>query len=405
MLTIGKRYFEKNGKFFPYLADTAWTLLQRLSRGETVYYLDKRLKQGFNAVQVSAISELDGVRKPTIDGLLPFVNGNVKRPCRAYFDKLCFLADECEKRGMVLTLLPYWGDKFNLKWGAGPEIFTPDNAAVYGRFLAGVIGKRENIIWMLGGDRPIEGHTHREIIDETARGLQEGEKVRHLMTYHPNGENSSAFFLRDAEYIDFHCLQSGHSFGGFKSDKLLHKTIVIGKKPAMDAESFYEDFPIDFDLFWNYRLSPLDIRRRIYGNMLMGAAGHTYGHQSVWCFKEKADDEYLFDWKTALDRPAANQMRNINRLLCAVDIMSAKSAARPNGIRVLEGADFAVSYFDSAEPRFLERKRSSQLKYVTWFDPEKGEFSESFLSENEKFTAISPFGHDAAIIFSENRIN
>ena len=45
------------------------------------------------------------------------------------------------------------------------------------------------------------------------------------------------------------------------------------------------------------------------------------------------------------------------------------------------------------------------LDPLAWFDPEKGEFSESFLSKNEKFTAISPFGHDAAIIFSENRIN
>ena len=70
MLTVSKnnRVLLKNGKYFPYLADTAWTLVQHLTREETVFYLDKRRKQGFNAVQVSAISELDGIRVPNREG-------------------------------------------------------------------------------------------------------------------------------------------------------------------------------------------------------------------------------------------------------------------------------------------------------------------------------------------------
>ena len=45
MLTVSKnnRVLLKDGKYFPYLADTAWTLVQRLTREETVFYFDKRI--------------------------------------------------------------------------------------------------------------------------------------------------------------------------------------------------------------------------------------------------------------------------------------------------------------------------------------------------------------------------
>lgn len=401
MLTVHHDMIEQDGQYFPYLADTAWTLLQRLTREEILFYLDKRKAQGFNAVQVSAISELDGQRTPTPEGLLPFVGGNVRKPCRAYFDKLCFVADACAARGMVLTLLPYWGDAFNRKWGIGPEIFTPGNSAAYGRHLAGRIGRRENIIWMLGGDRPIETPLHREIIDATAGGLREGEFVRHPMTYHPNGENSSAFFLGDADYIDFHSIQSGHSFGGYKSEKLLKKSRSVGKKPVLDAECFYEDFPLGFELSWQYRFTPRDIRGRLYENLLTGTLGHTYGHQSVWCFREQPDVEYLYDWRTALDRPGAGQMRHINTLRQAVGAAWAKPGQRPHGIRVLEGNGFALTYLPDTAPRFIQRQQPERLRYVTWFDPESGRFSAATENTAPQFTAISPWDHDSVLIFSE----
>ncbi len=31
--------------------------------------------------------------------------------------------------GLYIGLLPTWGDKYNKKWGRGPEIFTGENAA------------------------------------------------------------------------------------------------------------------------------------------------------------------------------------------------------------------------------------------------------------------------------------
>lgn len=394
------RHLEKDGQFFPLLADTAWTMVQRLTRDEICFYLDKRASQGFNTVQVSAISELDGINSPNRENNLPFINGDVFMPDKAYFELVTFIADQCERRNMVLVLLPYWGDKFNKMWGIGPEVFTPDNSAFYGEYLGNLIGKRENVIWMLGGDRPINNEKHKRIIEQTASGLRKGEEVYHLITYHPNGESSSADFLNDADYLDYHSLQSGHSFGGFISEEMILDTLSISKKPCMDAECFYEDFPIDFDLERNYRLCERDIRRRIYKNMIAGACGHTYGHQSVWCFKDKTDDEYLFTWQDALERPMANQMKNINKLLALIDITTVKPSKDLVGATMCKGDGFILVYLENTEPCFLRLDNTKTVK-VTWFDTVSGEFIEGSSDFCTKSVLISPFGHDAIAILKE----
>lgn len=400
MLSISKnkRYFLKDGEFYPYIADTAWTLLQRLNREEIVFYLDKRASQGFNAVQVSAISELDGIRTPSREGFLPFQRENVLTPDNSYFSLLIFLAEQCGKRDMVLTLLPAWGDKFNKKWGTGPEIFTPDNAFSYGRYLAGKTADFDNIIWMLGGDRPIETEYHRIIIDEMAAGLRAGEKTRHLITYHPPGEKSSADYLPDTEYIDFHCVQSSHAFKGFSSEKMILKTLKKDKKPCIDAECAYEDIPLEQDLSWQYRFCDRDVRKRIYNNLLAGAAGVVYGHQSVWCFKDKTDNEYPFTWEQALNRPMANQIRYVKTFLSLFDITESRPVNFVKGALAAESGNKFAVYTEGNYPVFLNCAGNPADFVFLWFNPASGEV----LRENKKLfkkgALSSPFSSDAVLI-------
>ena len=399
MITVAadKRYLKIDGEFFPYLADTAWTLLQRLTRQEIVYYLDVRKKQGFNAVQVSAISELDGINTPNAEGNFPFKNGDVFKPDSNYFDMLLFLIGECEKRNMVLTLLPTWGDKFNKKWGIGPEIFTPENAEYYGEYLASLIDRHENIIFMLGGDRPIENANHRTIIDSMAKGLKKGEKVKHLVTYHPCGEATSLDFLKNCDYIDFHSIQSGHSFGGFSSEKMIEDVLKRENKPCLDAELFYEDFPIDFNTDFGYRFTPEDIRERVYKNMFAGSLGTVYGHQSVWCFKRECDSEYIFDWKTALSRPMANEIGNIKAFLKKVDITTLTEYNECYNAKALaDQKTMVILMLDkkNAFVRFLDRKILSS----EYFDIVNGEFIETNIKCFNNSAIIPPYKNEAVLI-------
>ena len=396
MLTVDKekRCLLKDGKFFPYLADTAWTMIQFLNREEICFYLDKRKEQGFNAAQVCALPELDGINSANKEEKKPFFNNDVCRPDSDYFSIVQFVADECEKRDMVLVLLPTWGDKFNQKEGSGPEIFTPENAFIYGEYIASVIGNRENIIWMLGGDRPLETDLHRKIIDSMAEGLRKGEEVYHLITFHPCGEASSYDFLGDAPYLDFHSLQSSHDFGGYKSHKMILDILKNSEIPVFDSECFYEDFPLGFNTDWNYRLNPLDIRRRIYLNMMAGAFGHTYGHQSVWCFWEKPNEEYLFDWRTALDRPMANQMKNVNILLEKVDLENSKPSNAVKNMLSREGKNYIITYAPDEYPLFINLEGKCDVAFYSWFDPESGMLTEETEYRKQKLTVKCPFGHD-----------
>ena len=62
-----------------------------------------------------------------IDTLLGYINSLVVQQT---------IEDEDHALGLYVGFLPTWGDKWNKKWGKGPEIFTPENAAAYREWLA-----------------------------------------------------------------------------------------------------------------------------------------------------------------------------------------------------------------------------------------------------------------------------
>ena len=134
-------------------------------------------------------------------------------PDNDYWDHVDFVVNQAGALGMYIGFLPTWGDKWNIKRGAGPEIFTPQNAEVYGAWLGRRYRNTPNIVWILGGDRPIDTDTHKEIIRAMARGLRAGDGGAHLMTFHPPGANSSSTWLHDEPWLDFNMRQNGHARG------------------------------------------------------------------------------------------------------------------------------------------------------------------------------------------------
>src|SRR5207249_11559924 len=104
------------------------------------------------------------------------------------------VVDKAASLGLLVGLLPTWGDKVGpMKWGVGPEVFTADNARGYGEFL-GERYRDRPLIWILGGDRNPETEQHKAIWRALAAGLKRGDDGRHLMTYHPMGVFSSSSF-------------------------------------------------------------------------------------------------------------------------------------------------------------------------------------------------------------------
>ena len=313
-----------DGRPFFYLGDTAWELFHRLNREEATQYLEDRASKGFTVIQAVALAEEDGLDTPNAYGHRPLRNQDpavpdVKDgPQNDYWDHVDSIIDNANSLGMFVGLLPTWGDKWNKKWGVGPEIFSPENAMNYGRWL-GQRYKDKSIIWIVGGDRPIENDSQRAIVEAMANGLRAGDGGAHLITFHPSGGQGSAQYFHSAEWLDFNMRQNGHvaEFGG-RYDRTKEDYDRSSAKPVIDGEPIYEDHPVSFkaDLFGHSTAS--DVRRPLYWDLFSGACGHTYGHHSVWQMWSDhvpPKNHPLMPWHEAIDQAGAEQMQHARWLL------------------------------------------------------------------------------------------
>lgn len=305
------------GKPFFYLGDTAWELFHRLNREDAKHYLEDRARKGFTVIQAVALAEFHGLTEPNPYGHLPLENGDPAKPVDAYFQHLDWVIDQAAELGMRVALLPTWGDKVNKKWGQGPEIFTPENARFFGEW----IGRRyrdKPIIWVMGGDRPVETEQHRLIFRAMAEGVRAGDGGAHLITYHPQGRKSSAQFVHDEPWLDFNQLQSGHGSKNFANYRMLAADYAKQPvKPCMDAEPCYEDHPVREKGSQEW-FDEWDVRKACYWGLFSGAMGHTYGAHSIWQMwdgraKPCADPRHT--WKDGLQLLGSTQVGHARRLV------------------------------------------------------------------------------------------
>ncbi len=300
------------------IGDTAWELFHALDREEAAWYLRTRQAQGYNMIQAVVLAELNGLETPNACGRLPLrkntegfwdpvmpdTDGEY-----SYFDHVEYIVSLAEELGIYIGMLPTWGDKYNRMWGAGPEIFTEENARVYGRFLGETFRHHNNILWILGGDRPLQTEEHHRIVDAMAYGLKEGDGGKFLMTFHPCGASSSSAFVHGRDWLDFHMMQSGH---GYPSPWCFDMMAAdYGREdyiPVMDGEPCYEDHPINFQPEKGY-FDAYDVRRAAFWNLFGGACGNTYGHHSIWQMRREPETYCPNTWQTALTRPGACWIR------------------------------------------------------------------------------------------------
>ena len=302
----------ENGKPFFYLGDTAWELFHRLSKADAEKYLENRRQKGYTVIQAVVLAELDGLNTPNTEGEKPLLNNDPTKPNEKYFAHVDWVIKKAEEKGIFIGLLPTWGDKWNKKWGEGPEIFDPINARTYGKTIGSRYKNSPNIIWILGGDRPVDSLVHKQIISEMALGIKEGDGGNHLISFHPPGGNGSAQYFHNEKWLDFNMRQNGHSMSYTDRYYMTANDYNLAPlKPVIDTEPIYEDHPINFNPDQNGHSTSADVRRPLYWDLFSGACGHTYGHHSVWQMwspDREPINRPLMPWNEAIDQPGAAQM-------------------------------------------------------------------------------------------------
>lgn len=374
-----------NGKPFFYLGDTAWELFHRCSRAEADVYLSDRAKKGFTVIQAVVLAELDGLHTPSAHGHLPLHEDDPTRPNEAYFADVDYMVNRAASLGLIIGMLPTWGDKWNKKWGAGPEIFTPDNARVFGEWL-GRRYKDAPLIWILGGDRAVESDAHRAVIGHMAEGLRAGDGGNHRITFHPQGGQTSAQNFHDAPWLDFNMWQSGHARNRDNYACIAADYALSPSKPCMDAEPGYEDHPAGFNGDNGY-LDDYDCRKSLYFALFAGAHGHTYGCHSIWQMA-RPDRAPLSacrrPWHEALHLPGAAQMQHAKNLLLSRPFLSrvpdqslivGDAGAGTHHVQATRNDDgaYALVYVPSGKPVTLDlAKLGGDTLAVHWFNPRTG---------------------------------
>lgn len=380
---------QDNGRPFFYLGDTAWELFHRLNQEEASEYLENRADKGFNVIQAVVLAELDGLQVPNPYGELPLINNDPAQPNEVYFKHVDFIVNKAEELGMYIGMLPTWGDKFNKKWGIGPEIFSPENAKIYGEFL-GKRYKNKPIIWIMGGDRNPESGEHIAIIRSMAESIKKATDGLQLMTYHPQGGSNSATFFHEDKWLDFNMFQSGHNkLNSPNYTFTLQNLGLHPKKPTIDGEPRYEDHPIDWkpDEGW---FDDFDVRQAAYWSVFSGAFGHTYGNHNIWQMWDGDLPPVSFartSWKTALNHPGAFQMgylrkllesRPFGKLIPGQHIILGNPGTEMDHVRVAiaDDASFALLYIPTGKTVNLKMSKIGKSKLKAWwFNPRTGEAS------------------------------
>ncbi|MCL4793004.1 MAG: DUF4038 domain-containing protein [Bryobacteraceae bacterium] len=402
----GRHLQHSDGRPFLYLGDTAWELFHRLNREEADLYLRNRAAKGFTVIQAVALAERDGLTVPNPYGHLPLVDRDPARPVEGYFEHVDYIVNRAAELGLTVGMLPTWGSY----WTTGNKnaVFTAENARFFGRFL-GARYKEKPIIWILGGDQNIRTPAERAIIDAMAEGLAEGDGGRHLKTFHPRGPGMSSLQLRDAKWLDFHMSQTSHGARDHDTGLYIeHDRALNPPKPTLDGEPRYEMIPVGF-YFANYsrleRMDDFDARTAAYWAMLAGAAGHTYGHNSVWqMWKPGLPSAINADipWMQAIDHPGAFQMGHLRRLLESrpwqtlipdQSIIRSGPATGPATVRAARAADgrFAFIYTPRGEQFTLDRGiiKAERVKEI-WWDPRYGVAHHIHTGDNQAFQTYTP---------------
>jgi hypothetical protein len=415
----GRFLQSKNGEPFFWLGDTDWELFHRMTREEAVEFIDIRSEQGYNVLQAVALAESNGIREPNRYGDYPLNNEDPTQllitpgsnPGNAYeydyWDHVDFIINKAAEKGIYIGLLPTWGDKVAHMWGDGPIIFNEQNAEAYGNILAKRYAKQWNIIWILGGDRPVTYKWTIEGIDKNfddhaiwramAEGIEDVLGKDAFITYHPSGgEFRTSNYIHNEAWNDMNAFQSGH--GSRESDpwRWVKEDLALKpQKPTLDMEPCYEDHPVNpWDGKWTRQrgyFTAYDVRARIYRGVFAGACGVTYGHHQIWQFLNK--DLYptinigdtIIGWKTAARAEAANQMQYLKKLMLSrpyngriEDPSLIKSPVGKTYLDLIiatrdENKSYALIYLPQNKPVKIDlSKVSGNKKNVFWYDVRTG---------------------------------
>lgn len=300
----GRHLVDESGRPWLMSADTAWSIVSKLSPQEAEQYLDGRFANGFNTVAVSLVdltaSEVVNTRSHNGE---PLFDPETQAANPAYFDALDTFLDAAAARGMTVMIVPIW-----LQFADRYPGFTVDNMAAYGTFLGERYQARDNIIWVMGGDfgdaeSEVGACPRQDEVRSLATALDRADP-RHLMTYHSGANLSTSTCYPDDGWVDFNS-----TYWDFNDQNVssAYRNVLAGYntqpvRPVVMLEGGYEGpHPADPD---PNALTAYTSRVQTWDMVLAGGLGFTYGANSTY-FTDNESPVAVRTWQETLAIPGA----------------------------------------------------------------------------------------------------
>ncbi|QQS19987.1 DUF4038 domain-containing protein [Candidatus Saccharibacteria bacterium] len=388
---------DANGAPFMWQADTAWSLCCRLTQAETQYYLDTRLAQGYNVIQMSPFFYVNGYNQTNRNGD-PMFNGDFPNFNENYMQHVDWVVDQIEQRGMYCAMFAVWSVMYACE--TNPHKLTTGNSAQVGTYF-GNRYKTKKIIWVMGGDC---GFYETAIWNPMAQAIvtavagTPGDYSKTLMTFHSgatipgydtNGSSSGGY--HSEPWLDFNASESTHCDTPPRPrsyDLMSYDYGLSPAKPTVDGESTYEDHPRCWNAGSGF-FNDTHARSANWTAVFAGAFGFTYGHHSVWPFVTSTSTNYLCTWQQALtQRPAGAQMQYLRKLLESRPILSrvpdqsiitstqgsnySNDWTRKQACRGSDGSYIFVYNTTNTAVTVNTSKLSSTNAHVWWYNPRTG---------------------------------
>ena len=275
----------------------------------------------------------------------------------------------------------------------------------YANFLGKRYQNRKNLIWILGGD--VRGDAGYDVFCLEGEILKSYNPER-IIAYHPFGRTSSSLWFHNEPWLDMNLFQSGHrrydqaSLGEW--DDNAEKETFFGEdnwkyvdrdlsydivKPTLDAEPSYEGIPQGLHNPRNPYWEEWDVRRYAYWSVFAGAAGHTYGSNSIMQFYDDVSKPGAYGvrelWQDAMHHPGFAQLKYLKDLMESVDFINGKAddslllfgqKERYHRIAVFAGEDYILCYDYMGDEFLLDLRHFQNMELDAWWmDPRNNSLS------------------------------
>ena len=394
----------EDGTGLVWIGDTAWQLA-KIGPRDIDRYLENRAAKGFNVIQFTSTT-MSG--RPNYAGEVPFLGERPYANLRLnerYWEHIDYIVRRGREVGLYLAMFSWWGQAVSNPHQPDGQLFVDPPRAVYafGRAMGERYGGEPHVIWVAAGEYqkpfyfPPVDPEHLCTLARFIEGVRETEALRHLATIHALSGYSSADDFHDADWLDFHMVQT-HTNAAYIDSLIDGDWRRAPAKPTVNGEGFYEAEEPLFERQTGYRRmlaadydSAWMQRYQLYWSLFFGGIGYTYGHKHLWTMTDGGDarGERGALSQHALDAPGSGTLRHGRALLeskpvadrvpdqdlLTTDTLGTDSEVRPNlrcATRAADGS-WAMVYTTRGEVIGLRLDRlAAGRAELAWYNPRNG---------------------------------